>query len=74
MLKSTVIKKHRVHKTDTGSAKVQVALLDKRIKELTKHLQKHKKDVHSRHGLLKMVSKRKKLIKYLKNNKASVRI
>lgn len=67
MLKSTIIKKAQIHKTDTGSAKVQVALLDQRIKELTSHLRKHPKDVHSRRGLLRMVSKRKKLLKYLKN-------
>ncbi|MFH1392674.1 MAG: 30S ribosomal protein S15 [bacterium] len=70
MLKSNIIKKSRIHKTDTGSAKVQIALLDQKIKELTKHLRKHAKDVHSRHGLLKMVSKRKKLIKYLQSAKA----
>jgi len=67
MLKSNIIKKAQIHKADTGSAKVQIALLDQRIKELTKHLQKHKKDIHSRRGLLKMVSKRKKFLKYLKN-------
>lgn len=56
-----------MHKTDTGSAKVQIALLDKQIKDLTKHLRKHKKDNHSRRGLLQMVSKRKKLEKYANN-------
>jgi len=72
MLKSNIIKKVQIHKTDTGSANVQVALLNKRIEELTSHLRKHPKDIHSRHGLLKMVSKRKKLLKYLENanNKA----
>ncbi|PIP17037.1 MAG: 30S ribosomal protein S15 [Candidatus Portnoybacteria bacterium CG23_combo_of_CG06-09_8_20_14_all_37_13] len=67
MLKSNIIKKSQTHKTDTGSAKVQIALLDQKIKELTTHLRKHSKDIHSRRGLLKMVSKRKKLLKYLKN-------
>lgn len=67
MLKSTLIKKHQKHETDTGSAKVQIALLDKQIKDLTKHLRKHKKDNHSRRGLLQMVAKRKKLLKYLEH-------
>ena len=52
--------------TDTGATEVQIALLTKRIKELTEHLKMHKKDHSSRRGLLKMVGKRKRLLKYLK--------
>lgn len=59
-----------MHEKDTGSAEVQVALLSKKIDELTGHLKKHAKDNHSRRGLLKMVSKRKKFLEYLsKTNK-----
>ena len=61
-----------MHDKDTGSAEVQVALLTQRIDELTSHLKKHAKDNHSRRGLLKMVSKRKKLLEYVqKKNKTS---
>ncbi len=63
--KTTVIGDHQRHKTDTGSADVQVALLTKRIAELTDHLKTHRKDHHSRRGLLKMVGKRKRLLDYL---------
>lgn len=71
-IKKKIVEGHRVHEKDTGSAEVQVALLSKRIDELTGHLKKHPKDNHSRRGLLKMVSKRKKLLEYLaKNNKPS---
>jgi len=52
---------------DTGSAEVQIAILSERIKNLTEHLQTHKKDVHSRRGLLVMVGQRRRLIDYLKN-------
>ena len=52
---------------DTGSAEVQIAILSERIKNLTEHLQTHKKDVHSRRGLLVMVSQRRRLLDYLKN-------
>lgn len=55
----------RLHDKDTGSAAVQVALLTRRINELTEHLQAHVKDHHSRRGLLKMVSKRRSLLDYL---------
>lgn len=64
--KKKVIRKYKVHKNDTGSSQVQVALLTEKIKLLTKHLKTHKKDVHSRRGLLKMVQKRKKLLDFLK--------
>ncbi len=65
--KSGIIKQHKIHEKDTGSSEVQVALLSERIKELTAHLRKHPKDNHSRRGLLVMVSKRKRILDYLKN-------
>jgi len=64
--KAKIIKEYRIHEKDTGSAEVQIALLTKSINDLVKHLKKHPKDIHSRRGLLKMVSKRKSLIDYLK--------
>jgi len=68
--KEEVVKDVRMHKGDTGSAEAQIALLSEEIKELLKHLKKHPKDQHSKYGLLKMVIKRKKLLKYLeKENK-----
>lgn len=63
--KQKIIKKSAVHDTDTGSSEVQVALLSERIKELSSHLKSHKKDNHSRRGLIKLVSKRRKHLKYL---------
>jgi small subunit ribosomal protein S15 len=63
--KLNILKDHGDHETDTGSPSVQVALLTKQINELTTHLKKHRKDNHSRRGLLKMVGKRKKLLDYL---------
>ena len=69
--KKKIVEEHRTHEKDTGSAEVQVALLSKQIDELTGHLKKHSKDNHSRRGLLKMVSKRKKFLEYLsKTNKS----
>ena len=64
--KSKIIKKYQTTKSDTGSPEVQVALLSEKIKELTEHLSAHKKDQHSRKGLLKMVSKRRRLLNYLR--------
>jgi small subunit ribosomal protein S15 len=64
--KTTVVTKHRAHETDTGSTKVQVALLTERINTLTEHFKTHVKDFHSRRGLLVMVSQRRKLLDYLK--------
>ncbi|MDE2001633.1 MAG: 30S ribosomal protein S15 [Patescibacteria group bacterium] len=61
-------KEFKMHDTDTGSPAVQVALLTKSIEELTAHLKKHRKDNHSRRGLLKMVGKRKRLLDYLAEN------
>jgi small subunit ribosomal protein S15 len=71
-LKKKVIVKYAKHEKDTGSAQVQVAILTKRINELTEHLKEHKKDNHSRRGLLLMVGKRRKLLNYLKNSKPEV--
>lgn len=64
-VKSNLIQKHRVHAMDTGSAEVQIAVLTTRINSLTEHFKMHKKDHHSRYGLLKMVSKRRRLLDYL---------
>ena len=66
--KTAVIEKNRLHETDTGSPEVQIAILTERIATLTEHLKIHKKDNHSRRGLLKMVGKRRKLLTYLQNN------
>ena len=63
--KQAIIKEYAVHEGDTGSAQVQVAVLTKRINELTEHLKVHKKDHHSRRGLLKMVGHRRNLLNYL---------
>lgn len=65
--KTAVIENYRIHDKDTGSTEVQIAVLTSRINELNGHLQIHKKDHHSRRGLLKMVGKRRNLLKYLKN-------
>lgn len=64
-IKEKVIKKFQTHTSDTGSPQVQVAILSEEIKQLTKHLQEHRKDHSSRRGLLKKVSERRKLLKYL---------
>lgn len=66
--KTDLIKKYRTHKDDTGSVEVQVAVLTKKISELTKHLKAHKKDFDSRRGLLLMVGKRRRLLNYLKKS------
>ena len=65
--KSKVINDYRIHKSDSGSPEVQVALLSQRISQLTEHLKTHQKDHHSRRGLLTMVARRRKMVKYLKN-------
>ena len=64
---SELVSDHGAHDTDTGSPEVQVAVLTERIKHLTEHLKIHKHDNHSRYGLLKMVGKRRRLLKYLSN-------
>ena len=66
--KSDVIGKYRLHESDTGSPEVQIAILSERIGELTEHFKSHKKDFASRRGLLIMVSKRRRLLDYLKTN------
>lgn len=66
--KAKAIKESAIHETDTGSAEVQIAVLSKRIDELTSHLKKHLKDKHSRRGLLQMVADRRTHLKYLENN------
>lgn len=65
-VKTDIIKKYRRSELDTGSSEVQVALLTARINELTEHFTLHKKDVHSRRGLLTLVSRRRSLLNYLK--------
>ncbi|MBP6085380.1 30S ribosomal protein S15 [Candidatus Gracilibacteria bacterium] len=64
--KKAIITKHAEHAKDTGSIKVQIALVSERISYLTSHLDKHKKDNHSRRGLLMLVGKRRKLLNYYK--------
>ena len=64
--KTEVIVANRLHETDTGSPEVQIAVLTKRIADLTEHLKEHKKDNHSRRGLFKMVGQRRNLLNYLK--------
>jgi len=64
--KKTIIEKHKVHETDTGSPEVQIALLSQRIRDLTEHFKVHAKDHHSRRGLLKLVGQRRRLLNYLK--------
>ena len=63
--KTKIIDKYKLHKTDTGSDEVQIALLSEEIKRLLSHLKKHSKDFHSKRGLLKMVSQRRKFLKHL---------
>ena len=63
--KTSIVKDYRTHDKDTGSPEVQIAILTKRINELTEHLKSHKKDHSSRRGLLKMVGRRNSLLKYL---------
>jgi len=73
-IKEKIIKKYRVHDTDTGSTQVQIAILTEEIKELTEHLKQHKHDFSSRRGLLKKVGERRKLLKYLqKENETQFR-
>ena len=64
-IKKEIISKYGKNDVDSGSPEVQIALLTQRIRDLTEHLKIHKKDKHTRHGLVKLVSQRKKLIKYL---------
>jgi len=66
--KQEIINKFKMHETDTGSTEVQIAILTERINHLTEHLKTHKKDHHSRRGLLKMVGQRRGLLNYLKKS------
>jgi small subunit ribosomal protein S15 len=68
--KQKIMKEAAVHETDTGSPEVQVAILTKRIDELSKHLKTHKKDIHSRRGLLGMVADRQSHLRYLQKKNA----
>ena len=65
--KNEIIEKYKIHPSDTGSSVVQIALLTERIQYLTEHFKTHKKDHHSRQGLLKLVGQRRSLLDYLKN-------
>lgn len=65
--KDAIIKKFQTHKDDTGSPEVQIAVLTKEIEQVSEHLKIHRKDNHSRRGLLKMVGNRRRLLRYLKN-------
>lgn len=71
-VKTRIVGEHRAHEKDTGSAQVQIALTSRQIDELAAHLKKNPKDHHSRRGLLKMVSKRRKLLAYLKKHELAV--
>ena len=71
-VKSRIIGEHKVHDKDTGSANVQIAMISRQIDELATHLKKNPKDNHSRRGLLKMVSKRRKLLSYLRRTNVSM--
>lgn len=66
--KNDLVKKYQTHQNDTGSTEVQVAILTKKVSDLTKHLKEHKKDFDSRRGLLMMVGKRRRLLNYLKKS------
>lgn len=68
--KDALIKKFRTHKDDTGSPEVQIAILTKEIEQVSEHLKVHKKDNHSRRGLLKMVGNRRRLLRYLRQEDA----
>ena len=68
VVKPEIIAAYKTHETDTGSSEVQVALLTARINHLTEHLRTHRKDFHSRRGLLQMASRRRKLLDYLKKH------
>ena len=64
--KQKIIDEYKTHDNDTGSSEVQIALLTTRIKQLTEHVQVHKKDNHTRRGLLKLVGQRRRLLRYVK--------
>ena len=66
--KEGIIQEYGTHDSDTGSSEVQIAILSKRISHLTEHLREHKHDYHSRRGLLKLVGRRRRLLKYVQKN------
>jgi len=66
--KTGIIEDYRLHEKDTGSPEVQIAILSERINNLTEHFKMHRKDHHSRRGLLKLVGQRRRLLNYLKQN------
>ena len=68
LAKPDIIAEHRLHPTDTGSPEVQIAILSERINHLTEHLKVHKKDHHSRRGLLMLVGRRRRLLDYVRAN------
>lgn len=63
--KDSIIKKYKTHESDTGSSEVQIAILTEEVKDLTEHLQSHKKDFSSRRGLLRKIGQRRRLLKFL---------
>lgn len=67
--KINIIKQHQKHSNDTGSSEVQIGIYDARIEDLKEHFKRHKKDKHSRRGLITIINKRKKLLKYLNRKK-----
>ena len=71
-MEASIVSKYQSHTTDTGSTKVQIALLTTRISELTEHLKEHKKDFDSRSGLLKMVGRRRRLLNYLASTEPTI--
>jgi small subunit ribosomal protein S15 len=72
MEKENLIKEYQIHEKDTGSIEVQIAILTERISHIAKHLKDHPKDFHSRRGLLKLVGRRRRMLRYLKQNKPQV--
>ena len=70
--KQEIIQEYQINDKDTGSIEVQIAILSHRIRHLTEHLKIHKKDFHCRRGLLKMVGRRRKMLRYVKKNKPEV--
>ncbi len=69
--KQKIVEEYKINKNDTGSTEIQIALLSNNIMKLTQHLKFHKKDIHSTRGLINIVNKRKKLLKYLKNTNST---
>ncbi|HOY26396.1 MAG TPA: 30S ribosomal protein S15 [Mesotoga sp.] len=70
--KQELVKEFQIHDNDSGSTEVQIAILTARIRHLTEHLKKHPKDFHTRRGLLKLVGRRRKMLRYIKAKKPEV--